>query len=374
MYYPILKNRKVWLSAILILTISISVNAQVGCLTTGWKNASNFSTNDSIGDFDFVSVTNAQLSEDLHTSATTDVSKFSGVTYFIEATDFGFAVPLSATLCGIMVEIELRGGGTIISGVIKDNQIKIIEKGSITGEDRASSNAWTTTDTYVLYGDEGDTWGLTLLPEVVNMSNFGVAVSVGLYGSPSEILSAEIDHIRMKVDYKMILPVNLSYFKANKNGYKAELEWKTEQEESNGAIYLQRSVNNQNWEQIAAYALSSQTGKLYRYQDIMQEKGNYSYRLQMVSATGNKSYSSILKLVNEGKTGMSVYPSPATDFVILENFPDPKMIKMYNVVNQEEKVNPEKIGQGVYRINITTLRQGSYIIKSGNQVFRFIKI
>ena len=172
----------------------------------------------------------------------------------------------------------------------------------------------------------------------------------------------------------MILPVNLSYFKAAKKGNKCDLEWKTEQEENYGIIHLQRLVNNSNWENIANYPLGSQTGKQYNYQDQLLEKGSYSYRLQMVTAAGNISYSNIIKLNYEGKPGMAIYPSPATDFIVLENFTDPKNIRLYNLVNQVEKINPEKIGSGIYRINISALRQGSYVIRSGSQAFRFIKI
>ena len=369
--YPILKNLCL---AGIFLQLSTTLNAQVSCLTTGWKSASSFVTNDSIGDFDFVSLTNAQSSDDIRSYASTDAVTFSGTTYLLEATDFGFNVPLNATICGVSVEVELRAGGSFVSGIIKDNEIRIIKKGSILGDNKSGPDAWGSSDVYTGYGGEQDTWGLTLLPEVVNMSNFGVAISASLIGSPGEILIAEIDHIRMKVDYKMILPVSLSYFKATKAGNRADLEWKTGQEENYGQIILERSFNNQTWEAIATYELSSNSGKQYRYQDQMTEKGNYSYRLKLVNASGSYNYSNINRVTYEGKIGMSVYPSPAADFITVENIQDPKNVKLFNLLNQEEKFTLEKSGPGIYRIDIRSLKQGSYILKSGNQMSRFIKI
>ena len=126
---------------------------------------------------------------------------------YIMAKYFNFNIPASATITGIVVDIERQGDGCSGTAVMSDNEVKIIDSsGSIVGNNKA------TTTRYSFYGDvteshggTTDLWGLALSPSDVNNPNFGVAVSVKNTQDPRWWcqVSARIDHINMTVYYSL---------------------------------------------------------------------------------------------------------------------------------------------------------------------------
>lgn len=61
----------------------------------------------------------------------------------------------------------------------KDNSVRLVVGGSVTGDDKASGSFWpgSDPDSYVSYGSSSDDWSASLTPTNVNASDFGVAVS-----------------------------------------------------------------------------------------------------------------------------------------------------------------------------------------------------
>ncbi len=113
-------------------------------------------------------------------------------TWRLQALDFGFAVPVGATITGVTVEITKAGG--VASGVF-DAIVKLIKGGSIVGTDNSSLAAWPTTFAAATYG--GDLWGTTLTPADVNAADFGVNIQAQITGNTS----AFVDAIRVRVNY-----------------------------------------------------------------------------------------------------------------------------------------------------------------------------
>lgn len=113
---------------------------------------------------------------------------------FLNATNFGFSIPLDSTITGIMVEIERSA--TVLSALF-DNSVKIIKSGSIVGNEKANASAWPTADAYQAYGADGDLWGVSWTPTDINSTAFGLVVSA----ISSVAATAQIDHIRITIYY-----------------------------------------------------------------------------------------------------------------------------------------------------------------------------
>ena len=134
------------------------------------------------------------------------------ISYYLQATGFGFNIPSDAVIKGIYVEVERSIAEA--TTYTKDNSIKIIQGGVITGTEHADTTVtWpaNNADAYKAYGSSTDLWGLTWTPAQINASNFGVAVQAkntktgGAYTN-----TAQVDHIRITVYYNRPPTVNLN--------------------------------------------------------------------------------------------------------------------------------------------------------------------
>lgn len=155
---------------------------------------------------------NAKASDNLYANSTLAV--FNDSTDYLKASNFGFAIPTTATINGVVVEVERYSPGSI-----RDASIRLVKNGFIAGDDkinRATGLDWpapTDTNTYVSYGGSTDLWGLSLTPADINATNFGVVyrawrTGTGIPDSPFGVppYNASIDHICMKVYYTAPAP------------------------------------------------------------------------------------------------------------------------------------------------------------------------
>ena len=128
----------------------------------------------------------------------------SGVTAALRADAFGFAVPSTATIRGIMLEIirqefregggvrdpevPLEGGGAPEGGggesaggdpggglaTVTDHTVQLLKAGVAVGTNNASATAWpVNTDGSITYGGATDLWGTTWTPTDINAATFG---------------------------------------------------------------------------------------------------------------------------------------------------------------------------------------------------------
>ncbi|XOB40392.1 MAG: IPT/TIG domain-containing protein [Candidatus Nealsonbacteria bacterium] len=153
-----------------------------------------------IGTVSWTGYTNVYASDDSRATASLDKAIIS---YYIKATGFGFSIPTGATINGIEVEIERSEAET--DGNIKDNSVKIVKGGTISGDEKADTvTAWPTNDAdaYATYGGSTDLWGVSWTAEDINSADFGVAIAAKntVPGKPT-IETAQVDHIRITVTY-----------------------------------------------------------------------------------------------------------------------------------------------------------------------------
>ena len=128
------------------------------------------------------------------------------ISYYLQVTGFNFNIPTNARIDGIVVEVERSIAET--TTYTKDNSIKIIQGGAISGNEYAdTATAWpiNSGDAYATYGGSSDLWGLSWTAADINSSNFGVAVQAKNTKVKAAFTNtAQVDHIRITVYY--ILP------------------------------------------------------------------------------------------------------------------------------------------------------------------------
>jgi len=120
----------------------------------------------------------------------------------LEAYGYNFAIPTSATITGIEVDVERHADA---GSIIQDNGLRLLKAGSTTGIDHMSSANWPAADTYASYGGPSDLWGASWTPADINDPGFGLAMAAISYtcsgfGVPA---SSYIDHIRITVYYNL---------------------------------------------------------------------------------------------------------------------------------------------------------------------------
>lgn len=121
-------------------------------------------------------------------------SPLSGHTEWLFCTNFGFSLSSMSIVRGIKVNIKRRRD----AGTVKDNSIKLIQAGNVSGSDKADTTTlWPISYTTRSYGNASDLWGLSFLYSDINSANFGVAISVQ---SPGDGIP-EVDYVTITVYY-----------------------------------------------------------------------------------------------------------------------------------------------------------------------------
>lgn len=164
-------------------------------VVVGPNNSATIVSDSSVGPYAWSNPDNAKVSDDLYTSSLgLDAITASEL---LNATGFGFNIPLNVEIIGVKVEYEKLAGG---AGGIEDFTVRLIKAGSPSGLSRHLGTPWPSSDAYKTHGGESDLWGNTLTPADVNASNFGVSLRAIGIGGGSNI--ANVDHVRMTIYYE----------------------------------------------------------------------------------------------------------------------------------------------------------------------------
>lgn len=114
---------------------------------------------------------------------------------FLAITGYGFSIPNTATVTGIVVQTLVKRG----TAAITDNSIRLLKNGSQVGTDHAGNFDWGTSFAYHTYGSASDLWGTTWSPADINNANFGMEISAFLPGNNNSI--AFVDYVSITVYY-----------------------------------------------------------------------------------------------------------------------------------------------------------------------------
>jgi hypothetical protein len=147
------------------------------------------------GDNDWTSAANVGADDGTEaqiTAATYDAGDHS---YRLKAQNFGFSIPSSATIDGIVVEIDRRD----FAGDAQDQEVRLYNaSGTLAGDDKQTADSWPASLAIATYGSSSDTWSISPTPAMVNDPDFGVALIVLANSANTDIA---VDFIRVTVHY-----------------------------------------------------------------------------------------------------------------------------------------------------------------------------
>jgi hypothetical protein len=327
-----------FIKTILFCLIVCSAKAQ----PAGPNNPGTSGTNTSVGTITWANSGNIFVSD--NNRGTAILNSNGDVSHYLTATNFGFSIPASSVIDGIVVDVERsdNGGG----GNIRDNSVRIIKGGVISGTDHSVVINWPSTDSYRTYGSPTDLWGVTWTEADINASDFGIAISSGRIGGGAGN-SARIDHIRITIHYSFSLPVELMSFSANQAEGLIKIEWETLSEINNDYFLLEKTYDGVHFYEI----------------DRVKGRGTYPFRSQ---------YSSFDK---EPSEGVNYYRLTQFDFdgksetlqIICCNFISEGRSVVINIfelsgrlVYSENSIFSKRLSI----INKTELSEGAYVIQS----------
>lgn len=122
------------------------------------------------------------------------------VSHYLYATNYGFNIPISATINGIVVSPTRKCSNS--GNLSRDNNLRLVTNGVINVTDRATTTPYTLTDVTEDHGGVADTWGIALSPDMVNSTGFGVAFA-SYKIAPGSGVTISVDAIRITVYYTM---------------------------------------------------------------------------------------------------------------------------------------------------------------------------
>ena len=119
----------------------------------------------------------------------------------LEATNFGFNLPLHSTVDGIICTFERKASA---ADTIRENHVYLIHNNSLLGDNKITAPAyWSTTEGDVSYGSPSDQWGATLNSTLINDSSFGVLIDAQYYSAYSGTETAYVDRVYITVYYTL---------------------------------------------------------------------------------------------------------------------------------------------------------------------------
>lgn len=377
-------NRIALRSAASLFLFLISLcNLQSQCTSSGPRSATSAaSVSFSGSSFSFSNVNNIFSSDNNRASASGLLALLNGATEYLQATDFGFNIPSTAIICGVQVDAEksATGIGSILGiglSYVTDYSMRLVRNGTVVGNNKATGTHWTGAEAYHTYGGNTDIWGVAWTPADINNSNFGIAFSANIAGLLMLIPSVRIDHIRMTVYYyETLLPRTLFYFDARvKNDNAVMTAWKTSGEKSSEHYTVQRSKNGMQWENVAGDLQESIQGEttLYKLEDHQPYPGQSFYRLRIMQASGEKSYSGIRTVRTENNLIVKLYPNPFTDHVFISNINSNDPVSVSDVSGRLITLSHQLINNSTRKLNLQSLQPGLYFIKAGKQIFKIQK-
>jgi uncharacterized delta-60 repeat protein len=173
------------------------------------------------------------------------------------------------------------------------------------------------------------------------------------------------------------LPITLSAFTATWESSNAvRLNWQTQFEQNTERFEIERSTDGRQFTTIGSVKASgsSTSEKSYHYVDFQSLSPINYYRLKTVDADNKISYSQIVMIRTTNRAKLEVYPNPAKNSLQVQFTSSDRTLFIYDIAGRAVKtVMVNQRGTVSLVLDISDLKQGVYIVKSGNESVRLVK-
>lgn len=332
------------------------------CTAAGPFSGTSFSDVNT-GSYTFSNPSYLASSDNNRASAAALLSVLSGNTDQLQASGFNFNIPSSASICGIEVAIEKRASNITLLATVSDHDVRLLKAGATTGNNKADPTDWSTTESYITYGASNDLWGSSWSAADINDPNFGVSFSAGINGLVGVLPIARVNHVQLTVYYTtIVLPLSQLNLTASytADGY-IKISWQNTAETK---VALQRSIDGHQW----ATVYTGNADHFTDYETISNTR--YYYR----TTADNKQYSKIIEAICRHSSETAIYPNPSTDFIITnEPLKQPNSVAVVDTYGHTFRLPAQSIGNGRYKIIITSLQQGVYCLQGSMRKLSFMK-
>lgn len=241
----------------------------------------------------------------------------------------------------------------------------------------------------------GDLSGIANI-RIFQYHGFSTTSIPGSYSGPGEIIDPEDKNIvwntaalQWEVSFNVngfsgffisstgndVLPLNLLSFTGTATGQISKLTWVVSDAENLMDFVLERSSDNRVFEPVATIkAFNTGNNITYRYNDTLDKKGIYFYRLRLGDRDGKAVFSKIVIItIHSSLTGITISPNPASQFITIQH-PSTNEVSQIAIVDFNGKML-RKIMVDRYisstKVDIHDVAQGVYYVIWSNSKNKF---
>ena len=172
----------------------------------------------------------------------------------------------------------------------------------------------------------------------------------------------------------VFLPVELSYFKGEKDKNSSLLLWSTQTEVNNSYFEIQRSSDGIEWESIGrvnAETISNEV-KNYSFTDYSPFNGYNYYRLKQYDLDGTNGTSPVVSVLHEFSNSLNVFPNPADDYILIEGeyLNEIKNLRIYTISGLQLSLDYQYNSTNQLRISLENVKPGLYFLSYGDNAER----
>ncbi len=139
--------------------------------------------------------TNVNLNDALYATATVN-----GTTNFLKCTGYNFAIPATATILGVTVNVVRKSSGNSTT----DGAMRLVKAGVIGAVDRSTATVYTTADVSQAHGGSADLWGAAWTPADINLATFGAAFAA----RSTKNRTISVNHMPITVTYQPAVAID----------------------------------------------------------------------------------------------------------------------------------------------------------------------
>ena len=374
----------------LIFALLSTRTLRAQCSATGTSTAGTNGNSTAIGTLGWNNTGNTQAADGAYTTAssfvTTGILSNTTTTNYLSLNNFGFSIPAANTICGVGISI-VRGYTSLLSlsSSVVDNTVQLATfSGStptLAGVNQASAASWPTSPATASYGGSGLLMGVppaTMIPSMVNNSNFGVAISANLITAPFQValgITAEIDQVSITIytTPPATLAIRLDDFTVVGGSAGNLVSWTAGADNAANVFVVQRSGDGANWQDLSTVtAVAGNIGN-YSYTDANAPSGVNYYRLKMVDDDGTMGYSVIAVVATRIQPNIHFYPNPFHDMIDV-SAPTPfHHVALTDIAGRTLWVGEYSGGINNVRIPSAALPQGLYFVAVDGSTSKLVK-